>query len=153
MSVKCFGKKGDRYQIFESDPNVLLVFDGPDADKFQQINPPAANDPNTRQTKFSLTVDHVKAEIPGFLVEENLHESASVQEVCDDEAILHCFHYDLHVDLSLGYEEIRELLEICLNIRDDYSQLSHSQWVLVLGWLVREIYEGDPRLEGGGPEI
>lgn len=54
--VTCFGYSGGKYQICEHDPNVLLYFTGPDAEKFQQIDPPAEGDPATECVEFSLTV-------------------------------------------------------------------------------------------------
>jgi hypothetical protein len=71
MSVTCRGKKDGRYQILESDPHVLLVFGGPDADEFQQINPPVATDPETRCLPFELEVGLLNETAPGFLTEES----------------------------------------------------------------------------------
>ena len=54
--VTCFGYRRGKYQIYEHDPNVLLYFTGPDAERFEQIDPPAQSDPATKCVKFGLTV-------------------------------------------------------------------------------------------------
>ena len=55
--VTCFGYSRGKYKIFEHDPNVLLYFTGPDAEKFEQVDPPAESDPATERVEFSLTVE------------------------------------------------------------------------------------------------
>jgi len=41
--ITCVGVENGRYQIKESDPNVLFVFKGRDADRFIQADPPKHN--------------------------------------------------------------------------------------------------------------
>jgi hypothetical protein len=65
--VTCFGYRRRRYQIFESDPNTLLHFTGPDARRFKQINPPAKDAPATQRVEFGLTVADCHQMAPGFL--------------------------------------------------------------------------------------
>lgn len=41
MSIRCVGIEHGKYQIQESDPKIILGFIGPEADKFEQVDPPA----------------------------------------------------------------------------------------------------------------
>jgi len=63
--ITCFGCKRGKYQLLEHDPNVLLYFTGPDAGRFEQIVPPAKDDPSTQRVEFSLTVADLRE--AGFL--------------------------------------------------------------------------------------
>jgi hypothetical protein len=64
MGVRCVGYKSGKYQIFDEDPGVRLDFLGPDARRFEQVNPP--NSPR-RTVKFVVTVKYLLARFPGFL--------------------------------------------------------------------------------------
>ncbi len=57
--VTCFGLKDGRYQLVEMEPHVRLIFRGPDAHLFQQVNQPLL--------RFALTVAYLRKEFPGFL--------------------------------------------------------------------------------------
>jgi hypothetical protein len=63
--INCVGYKNGKYQILESDPNILLVFVGSSKRQFEQVKPPKG--PLAERVKFSLTVPYLQAEFPGFL--------------------------------------------------------------------------------------
>jgi len=68
MGVQCCGYQNGRYQIFDEDPGIKLDFQGPDADLFDQVNPPTH--PH-RTVKFVATVKYLLTRFPGFLPNVN----------------------------------------------------------------------------------
>jgi hypothetical protein len=147
MSVRCRGMKDRRYQILESDPHVLLVFEGPDASKFQQINPPPDDDPNTKRLKFGLGVDYLNENAPGFLAEVNRDQSASPHGVCPLLTALELLHFDNHDERRLHPDEDAELYKLYQDVATNHlPRLSRSQFIRLLGVLVLHTYKNDPRL-------
>src|ERR1700693_1124777 len=52
--IRCYGYKDGKYQIFETERGIKLDFQGADADKFEQVNPPERP---TDVVVFSLTLN------------------------------------------------------------------------------------------------
>jgi hypothetical protein len=66
MAVICAGKWNDKYLIVVDEPNVRLKFGGPDADQFEQFNPPASGK-QVREAEFNCSVCYLETYVPGFL--------------------------------------------------------------------------------------
>lgn len=62
--ITCVGKKNGKYQIKESIPGLRLVFTSECKADFEQV---AAPKRATKSVKFSLTVDYLRENWPGFL--------------------------------------------------------------------------------------
>jgi hypothetical protein len=146
MPVFCRGRKDGRYQILESDPHVLLVFEGPDASKFQQINPPPDDDPNTKRVKFSLEVDSLNEEFPCFLTEANREQSALPHGICSLGPVLELLHFDFHDECHSHPDEAAESYKLYQDVATNYlPRLSRSQLIRLLGVLVLHLCQDDPR--------
>jgi len=64
MGVRCIGYKKGRYQILDEDPGIALDFQGPDAERFEQVDPP--KNPY-RIAPFGVTVKYLLERFAGFL--------------------------------------------------------------------------------------
>ena len=59
-----FGPKDGKYQLVEMEPHVPLIFGGPDAHLFEQVNQPLEP---IEEVRFTLTVAYLRKQFPGFL--------------------------------------------------------------------------------------
>ena len=66
--ITCIGFHDGKYLIEEHDPHIRLVFEGPDAHRFEQANQPRGR---IKNVGFRFTVRELREQFPGFLPTTN----------------------------------------------------------------------------------